>query len=149
MKQAAAMVSVVGVFLIGILVGALGMHLYDEKKVTWRPGDDPGREIRRPAGAIFAQRVARHLELTDVQRDEIESIRHESRIRAEEMRREMAPVVREQMEEARRRIMEVLTPEQQERLDQLGRRERRMVERFLLGERGRPEGPGRRGQRRP
>ena len=149
MKQAAAMVSVVGVFLIGILVGALGMHLYDAKKVTWRPGGDPGREIRRPGGEIFAQRLGRFLELSDEQRDEIESIRHESRIRAEEMRREMAPVVREQMEEARRRIMEVLTPEQQDRLEQLGRRERQMVERFLLGERGHPDRPGRRGERRP
>jgi Spy/CpxP family protein refolding chaperone len=145
MKQTAAMVSVVGVFLIGILVGALGMQVYHNNRPAPGPGGDPGMERRQ----MFAERLGRLLELTPGQREEIESIRQESRIRAEEMRREMAPVVREQMEDSRRRIMEVLTPEQQERLDQLGRRERRMVERFLLGERGRPDGPGRRRQPRP
>ena len=143
MKQTAAMVSVVGVFLIGILVGALGMQVYHNNRPAPGPGREPGMERR----VMFAERLGRLLELTPEQQEEIESIRHESRIRAEEMRREMAPVVREQMEEARRRIREVLTPEQQERLDQLGRRERQMVERFLLGERGRPGRPGR--QRQP
>ena len=149
MKQTSAMVSVVGVFLIGILVGALGMHLYHAEKDDWRAGDGPGPDLRRPAGQVFAQRFGRLLELTDEQRQEIEEIRHESRLRSEEMRREMEPVVRQQMEEVRNRIMEVLTPEQQERLDQLGRRERHLVERFLLGERGRPGRPGLRRERRP
>ena len=145
MKQTAAMVSVVGVFLIGILVGALGMQVYHNSRPVPGPGGDPGTERRLK----FAERLGSLLELTDEQREEIGSIRHESRIRAEAMRRKMEPVVREEMEETRRRIMEILTPEQQERLDQLGRRERYMVERFLLGERGRPGRPGRRGERRP
>ncbi len=149
MKQTSAMVSVVGVFLIGILVGALGMHLYHAEKAGLRPGDGPGPDFRRQGGMIFAQRLNRLLELTDEQREEIEAIRHESRFHSEEMRREMEPVVRQQMEETRHRIMEVLTPEQQKRLQQLGIRERRMVERFLLGERGRPGRPGLRGERRP
>lgn len=149
MKKTSAIVSVVGVFLIGILVGALGMHLVQSEKAGWRPGDRPDRDLRRQAGQVFAQRLNRLLELTDEQREEIEAIRHESRLRSEEMRREMAPVVRHQMEETRHLIMEVLTPEQQERLQQLGVRERRMVERFLLGERGRPGRPGLRGERRP
>jgi Spy/CpxP family protein refolding chaperone len=145
MKQTAAMVSVVGVFLIGILVGALSMQVYHNSRPAPGPGSDPGMERRLQ----FAERLGRLLELTDEQREEIGTIRQESRIRAEAMRRKMEPVVREEMEETRRRIMEVLTPEQQERLDQLGRRERRMVERFLLGERGQPGHPGRRGERRP
>ncbi|MBD3868818.1 MAG: hypothetical protein IFK94_11890 [Acidobacteria bacterium] len=145
MKQTAAMVSVVGVFLIGILVGALGMQVYHNNRPAPGPGGDPGMERRQQ----FAERLGRLLDLTDDQREEIGAIRQESRIRAEAMRRKMEPIVREEMEETRSRIMEVLTPEQQERLDQLGRRERQMVERFLLGERGRPARPGRRGERRP
>lgn len=145
MKQTAAMVSVVGVFLIGILVGALGMQVYHNNRPVPRPGGDPGMERRQQ----FAERLGRLLDLTDGQREEIGAIRQESRIRAEAMRRKMEPVVREEMEETRSRIMEVLTPEQQERLDQLGRRERQMVERFLLGERGRPGRQGRQRQPRP
>ena len=145
MKQTAAMVSVVGVFLIGILVGALGMQVYHNNRPAPGRGGEPGMERR----VKFADRLGHLLELTEEQREKIGAIRQESRVRAEAMRREMEPQVREEMEETRRRIMEVLTPEQQERLDQLGRRERYMVERFLLGERGRPARPGRRGERRP
>ena len=88
MKQTAAMVSVVGVFLIGILVGALGMQVYHNNRPVPGPGGGPGMERRLK----FAERLGSLLELTEEQREEIGTIRHESRIRAEAMRRKMEPV---------------------------------------------------------
>jgi len=153
MKQTAAIVSVVGVFLIGILVGALAMHLYHAERQTWQPAgrpgidrpgfDRPGPDQAFPSRPPFAQRLEKALDLSEEQQDEIETILEESREMSTAMRRELQKPVRELMEETRKAIHELLTPEQQARFSQLSRRERRMAERFFLGQ----PGPG--GQRGP
>jgi len=148
MKQTAAIVSVVGVFLIGILVGALAMHLYHAESRLWHPAGRPGFDRSGPdqpflSRPTFAQRLEKVLELSEEQQDEIAAILAESREKSTAMRQELQKPVRELMEETRRAIHKVLTAEQQARFSRLSRRERRMAERFFLGE------PGRRGERGP
>jgi hypothetical protein len=148
MKQTAAIVSVVGVFLIGILVGALAMHLYHAERQTWQPVGRPGFDRHGPnqpfpSRPTFAQRLEEALDLSEEQQGEIEAIRRESREKSTAMRRELQKPVQELMEETRKAIHEVLAPEQQARFSRLSRRERRMAERFFLGQ----PGPG--GQRGP
>jgi len=138
MKRQLALVYVAGLFLLGILVGALAMHLYHEVRSSDHPRfAGPGR-THRPD---FSQRLERELDLTPEQMQRIDVILAESRAEGEALHAEMLPRVREQMERTRERIAEVLTPEQRERFEELHRRFRGRAERFFLGHR-----PGRRGE---
>jgi Spy/CpxP family protein refolding chaperone len=136
MKRSIAVVYVVGLFLLGILIGALGMHLY---QAIGPPRFPPpgGHDAGRPG----AQRGVRHfieqLDLTDEQAREIRMILDESRRQAREMHEEMLPRVHALMEQTHRKVAEILTPEQREQLESMTH-QRRILERLFLGH-GPPE----------
>ncbi len=81
----------------------------------------------------FAARLERHLDLTEKQRRLIDEIVAESRSEANALHDEMLPRVREHMRRTHDRILEVLTPEQRERFEELSSRHHRRAERFFLG----------------
>jgi len=131
-KRSLALVYVAGLFLFGILIGALGMHLYYAQRFPGpRPGGGPPHQ--RGMGPFFVERLERDLELTPEQIGRIEEIVHESRIEFEGLRREMRPRLRDQMDRTTERIAEVLTPEQREKFERLRGRPDRRMERFFLG----------------
>ena len=131
MKRSLALVNVFGVLLLGIVIGAMGMHLFYAQRFPGPPGrHGPGGGMHRPA---FAERLERQLDLTPEQQSRIEEIVRESRLRGRELHEELLPRVRSQMDETRRRIREVLTLEQQVKFDELDQRHRRRAERFFLG----------------
>jgi Spy/CpxP family protein refolding chaperone len=137
MKRSLALVSVAGLFLLGIVIGALGMHLYDARHPF--PGPPP------PGGArmgLRTERLDELLDLTPEQKARIDEIRRESRAEGEALHAEMLPRVREHLERTRKRIAEVLTPEQRAKFDELANRQRARFERFMLD--GPPPGPPRR-----
>ena len=140
MKRSLALISVAGLFLLGIVVGAMGMHLFDAR----HPFSGPPRDGERHDW--HGERLDNLLDLTPVQRTKIEEIRHESRVDAEALHEEMLPKVREHMERTRQRIEEVLTPEQREKFGELASRDKARFERFVLdGPRhGPPRGHGER-----
>jgi len=131
MKRTIAFTCVVGLFLLGILVGALGMHLYYAQKFP--PPGSRGGGPREMAGSFHIERLERRLGLTPDQKRRIDDILVDSRAEADAMRRELGPRVRAHAESVRERIREVLTPEQRDRFDQMRRRERRHADRFFLG----------------
>jgi Spy/CpxP family protein refolding chaperone len=146
MKRTLAIVYVVGLFLLGIVVGALGMHVADRHfqgparpPGSWGHGEHPGGFWHLPG-------IAAELELDKSQQLEIQDILTDSRHEAHQLHEEMLPRVHELMAQTHERINEVLTPEQQERLDELLAEHRGGFERFFLG-----RGPGdpRRGRGRP
>jgi len=131
MKRSLALVYVFGVLLLGIVIGAMGMHLFYAQRFPGPPGRHGlGSGMHTPA---FAERLERHLDLTPEQLTRIEEIVRESHAEGRSLHEELLPRVRSQMDETRRRIREVLTPEQQEKFDELDRRHRRRAERFFLG----------------
>lgn len=136
MKRWQALAALAGLFVVGVVSGSLGAHLYYARALDRPPGPPP--LFDRPMGP----RLERHLELTPEQRKQLREILDESRREAEAMRRELAPRMREVMTRSERRIREILTPQQQERFDELRRRQRRRSDRFFGG----PD--GRRGHRR-
>jgi Spy/CpxP family protein refolding chaperone len=146
MKRSIAVVYVFGLFLLGILIGALGMHLYHGVRSpglhrSWGPGE-------RQAGRGGFEFLSRALELTEEQEREIQSILQESRREARGMHEEMLPRVHTLMEQTHHRFIEVLTPEQEDRLDEILSRHPRSLEMIFLGHgpgdqrlrRGRPRG---------
>lgn len=136
MSRAWALVSILALFLAGISIGALGMHLYQERSETGPRDPFPG-----PPRA-FMRHLESRLELTPEQRRKIAAIRRESWGESESLRRELRPRIQKQMEAAREKVLAVLTAEQRERLERLLSDDPRALHRFFLGEGGRrPGGP--------
>jgi len=135
-SRLAALAVVAALFVVGICVGALGMHLFEAHQV---------RAPAPPGGERFIARLERELNLTDEQRRSIDAIVEQSRREGDVLHREMLPRVREHMRATREKIRDVLTPAQQIRFEELNRENRRRSEHFFLGA-GR--GHGRRSPRR-
>lgn len=122
MTRVSALSAVAALFLVGVLVGALGMHLYH---VGATPGGSPPPEPghgRGPWALVsgrFLERLNHELDLTPEQRDEIERLVLQSRRELEELRSELRPRVEESMRQTRDRIREVLTAEQARIFDEM------------------------------
>lgn len=152
MKRSIAIVYVAGLFLLGIVIGALGMHLVNMHAFDRPLGGPPVRDMSGSGGSssrgVRFDMVAEQLELTGEQRETVQEILADSRRQAEGMHEEMLPKVRELVDRTRERIDEVLTQEQRERLAGMEARHRGGLERLLLGHRPGDHGPmrGRRKQ---
>lgn len=130
MKRWVAVAALAGLFVVGVLVGALGTHLYYFHNYM-KPGEDR-----------FGGRFSERLELTQKQREQVRAIMAESHNEAQAMREELKPRVTELMERSRTRIEEVLTPEQREKFRDFRKQRRGSMERWLLGKGGRHGLPG-------
>ena len=77
MTRSSALISVVALFIAGISIGALGMHLLDERG----SGPPPPVERRGPGGGrgFMGERLAEELELSPEQREEMMAIHRERR----------------------------------------------------------------------
>ena len=147
MNRGMAILAVCALFVSGVAIGAVSMFLYAQH--VMRPGAAP------PTGQFLSGRLARELDLSEGQQEEIRQILVESWREGEELRHRLRPEVEQLMRKSRQAIEDVLTPEQRERFDQLERLDRGPIERLLLGPAPRPAGPrdprdrfrGRRGTR--
>jgi Spy/CpxP family protein refolding chaperone len=144
MNKGVAILAVCALFVSGVVIGVLGMHLYYVQKLT-----DPWQH---PAmvGRVMNERLVRELDLSEEQREEIQAILEDSRREGEEMRQRMRPEVEGLMKRTLEAIEEVLTPEQRERFEQMRRLDRRPIERLFLGPMDGQHGPqgGPRGRHR-
>jgi len=134
-KRWIAFLSVSGLFVIGILIGALGMRLYDTHHV-FVPQGSPGR-----AHPFFMRQLEARLDLTPEQRRRIDVILEEAHAEAEEFREEMAPRVHAHLAKTHERIAEVLTERQRDMLETMMARHRGRTLEWFLGPPGR-HGPG-------
>ena len=127
MKKSAAFASVTGLLILGIVIGALAMHLWHAGAVGIRSGDGPSS--RRG----FPDRMEQRLGLDAEQREAIDEIMIRRHAEAQRIRAEVGPVIREHMNRTEREILEVLTPEQGDEFRRMHARQRRRAERFFLG----------------
>lgn len=139
MNRSSSLLVVAALFLSGVAIGALGMHLYYWQKLAPREGRGP----MMPSAGMVGW-MDRELELSPDQRDAIREILADSMRRGGEMRRELRPRVEELMRETSERIGEVLSDEQRRRWEELRGRQRHRFERGFLG----PPGAGGPFQRR-
>ena len=130
MNKSIAFIAVLGLFILGILIGALGMHLVYVQRFP-QPFERPAGDSM-PGRAFFA-RLERHLDLSADQKERIGQIMRESRQAGVAMHEEMLPRVHELMDNTRGSIMDVLTPEQRQEFERLMSRHRGDAERFFLG----------------
>ncbi len=137
MSRATSILVVASLFLSGVAVGALGMHLYYFDKLSGPRG--PGHGARMHWRPFFAERLG----LTQEQEQQIETILADSHRRSNDIRRDMRPQIEQLIEETHSKIVEVLTPEQRLEFERMRKFQRRHAERLFLG----PGPPGRRGGR--
>jgi len=140
MSRGWAIVIVAALFLSGVSIGALGMHLYDLRIAGSFHGPFGG-----PPPRAFGWLLESRLDLTPEQREKIATIRRESWRESESLRREVHPRLEKQMEATRQKILAVLTPGQREKLEKFVRENPGALHRFFLGEGDRrpglPPGP--------
>jgi Spy/CpxP family protein refolding chaperone len=129
-----------GLLLLAFVAGALGGVAADRVLARGEPAAQravgppgPGG----PGGAIFPRGLplARQLDLTPEQREQIEAILREERSKADSVLRAVRPVLQARYDSANAAIRAVLTPEQRERFDRSreGRRERMRPRRMPRG----------------
>jgi hypothetical protein len=122
-----ALATVASLFVVGVVVGALGMHLYYAQRLG-RPGAPPGMIARS-----FEDRLQRELRLSPEQMSQMHAILEEGHAERERIHAELAPRVHEHMERIHRRILqEVLTPEQRVRFEELHAAHPRRADAFVL-----------------
>jgi Spy/CpxP family protein refolding chaperone len=140
-NRTVALLAVVALFVSGVVIGALGMHLYYAERLI-RPGAPPMMAARMLGGHL-----ERRLDLSVEQQRQIETILAESRREAAELRIRLRPDVEALIERTGERIAAVLTPQQRREFDEMRRRDRRRTEQLLLGPVA-PPGPPEPGPRR-
>jgi len=143
MNRALAIVTVLSLFVAGIAIGALGMHIYQDRQL--RHPDDPQRPGRGFLGRRLHHQLDRQLDLSVEQLERIEAILQSSHEKAMELRNDLHPRVMTIMDRAHDEIADILDPEQREKFQQLLQDNRRRAEHFFLGPPGRGRGHGRRG----
>lgn len=128
MKRSTALAAVAALFLVGILVGILGTHLFYL------------RQLRQPGGMavlgnrFLASTLDRRLDLTPEQRRQVDAILADTARETAAVRREMAPRVLEILDRSHRRIAAVLTPEQQRELERFRRQRGERFRKLLVGQ---------------
>ncbi len=127
MSRGWALLAVAALFLSGVSIGALGMHLYYRHLAL---------EFRGPFGPprTFARMLESRLDLTPEQKEKIAAIRRESWRESESLRQEIHPRLDKQLEATRQKILAVLTPEQRGTLEAFARDNPWALHRFFLGE---------------
>jgi Spy/CpxP family protein refolding chaperone len=126
-KRSTAFIAVAALFLVGVLVGVLGTHLFYL------------RQLRQPGGMaavgsrLLAADLDRRLDLTREQRRQVDAILADAARDARAVRREMMPRVLKILDRSQRRIAAVLTPEQRRELEHFRRRRGDRLRKLLLG----------------
>jgi Spy/CpxP family protein refolding chaperone len=122
-------IAIIGVFIIGVLAGALTLDIYR------KPASSDFREVRRGdegrRGGRFEQ-VINQLNLTQEQRSQVDTIFEDARTQVAELRKESEPRFSEVRKMTDERLKKVLTEEQWQQFEKMmsesrgrGRRGRR------------------------
>lgn len=125
MRRSVALLAVGALFLTGIFVGVLATHAF----YAW--------QLQRPGGLasvglrILGNRLDRQLDLTSEQERQVEIVLADTRAELEQLRHDTVPRMFAIRNHAFDRIHDILTPEQQERLQRFRARNQRNLERLV------------------
>jgi len=115
-----ARVTVLGVFALGVALGALAMDFY--QRGAWGRGPEGPPRRGESARERYLQRLVKELKLTPEQTEQVRRILDETRQEFLRLRDEMRPRFEEIRRRSRERLRAVLTPEQQAKFEEMMRR---------------------------
>lgn len=107
-------IAAVGVFVLGLVAGALLTNLY-HGRFAMRSGGG------WPPSVLNARNLTDRLDLSEQQQTEVEKILEDARKQLMEVRRQSEPQVREIRSQTEERLKQVLTEEQWDRFQQVKR----------------------------
>lgn len=110
-----AIVFLFAIFLLGVVVGALGERLVEQR---WRWGHRSWREQR----AKVVERFTKELALSTDQRDRFARILDETGDRYRKLSEQVRPQYEEIRQSARQRIRAILSPEQRAKFEEIVRK---------------------------
>ena len=114
MKQWKAIVSVLFVFLLGALAGALVTHKIYQQKMENIIRDEP-RTMRE----VIVQRLNHALHLDATQLEQLRTIVKETRSEMKDLRKQIKPQMEEVLDRSQSEVREILHPDQLEKYDQI------------------------------
>jgi Spy/CpxP family protein refolding chaperone len=142
MSRFVAIAAAVALVVSGIMIGALSTYLVLDRP-RFHEGLRPPPPTGPPPPRPFTREMESRLDLTEAQRDQIETILQKGREQSDAIRRELRPRLESQLESTRASIAAVLTPDQRAKFEELVKQDRRRAERFFLeGPPGPPPGDG-------
>ena len=124
MKKWKIILSVILVFLLGVLAGGLVTHEIDRHRIGRIISGEP-----RAVGELIVQRLNHKLRLDPEQVEKLRIIVYETRDEISKVRTQFRPQIQEVLERSRNRVRAILRP------DQLEEYERIVAERKARGER--------------
>jgi Spy/CpxP family protein refolding chaperone len=113
MKNWKIILGITGVFLLGMVAGALVMYRIDQKRLKMFLRGGP------MANEMIVRRLGNELQLTADQRQQVLKIVQDTQFKLREARQKPDPKFRLILQDMEQRIRNILTPEQQAKYDVL------------------------------
>lgn len=134
MTPGGALFRILGVFLVGVAVGALGLHLFQgHSRATPRSTHGSSFESLLDL-QLHLDELSRRLDLSSEQRDQVERVLSRASHRGAALHEEVVPRVVVYLEQTKEDIRRLLEPAQQQELDRLHAEHQRAFHHFLLGQ---------------
>lgn len=120
-----AIALVATVFVVGVLAGVVGTHVYYAKRFT------NAGSIADAALEISARRMTRQLDLREDQQQIFEEILGDTRLEIDALRREATSRLRDIRDDSAERLIEVLDEEQLKKLEEMRAEQGRLFDEYL------------------
>lgn len=134
MRRSSAIAGVVALFLVGVVVGALGANLVNRHHS--RAGGSSARRagpgLHGGGHRMMAEELKRRLDLTADQQRQLDTILAETHRETQALWQEVRPRVVAMIEQGQNRIAQILTPKQRQEFE-VYRRERAEHLRRVIG----------------
>ena len=132
MRRSSALAGVVALFLVGVVVGALGTELV-RRHHPWGGAAGPGGPIGhlRMHHRMMAAELTRRLDLTADQQRQLEPILAETHGETQAIWQEVRPRVLAVIEQGENRIAQILTPGQRQEFEVYRRERAERLQRML------------------
>jgi uncharacterized membrane protein YeaQ/YmgE (transglycosylase-associated protein family) len=114
MKKWKAIVSVILVFLLGALAGALVTHEIDQHRIAGIIRGEPGA-----VGKLIVQRLNHKLNLDAAQLEKLRGIVNETGDEIRNVRKQFRPQIEEILERSQNRVRAILRPDQLEKYEKI------------------------------
>jgi uncharacterized membrane protein YeaQ/YmgE (transglycosylase-associated protein family) len=114
MKKWKIIVSVILVFLLGALAGALVIHKVDQHRIAGIIRGEPGA-----VGELIVQRLNHKLRLDPQQVEKVRVIVYETHDEIRNVRKQFRPQIQEILDRSRNRVRAILRPDQLEEYEKI------------------------------
>jgi Spy/CpxP family protein refolding chaperone len=133
MRRSSAVAGVVALFLVGVVVGALGAELVSRRPARGGAGGPLGAHLGAGGHRMMAAELRRRLDLTAEQQRQLDAILADTHRETQALWQEVRPRVLAVIERGQNRIAQILTPRQRQEFE-VYRRERAEHLRRMLDE---------------